>query len=145
MSLHTPKLIIIVYKCTCMSVLLVVPGAEPINAEVSPQTNYTKPASFSNNITYDCSVTPGNQPAWIINSFQLIHPTDGIVVEFAATGIFIEILSPNTTRLIISAEGRNTRLGEDSSNILECQCTGFRDLNRGEVTWTVSITSYSKP
>ncbi|XP_064398345.1 uncharacterized protein LOC135344964 isoform X2 [Halichondria panicea] len=81
----------------------------------------------------------------LLPAHQLINPTDSIFLDFTDTGIFIEILSTNTTRLIITAESRNTRLGEASSNILKCQCTGFRDLNRGEVTRTVSITTYNRP
>ena len=106
------------FPSPCILYIIYIDGT-PINAEVVPFVNYTNAVTFSVNTTYDCSVTPGNQPVWFVNTVQFIHPDDDIASTFARIGIFLEIISSNTTRLTITHEGRVRRLESQAPEVLQ--------------------------
>ena len=114
--------------------------------EVTPQTDITVAVTDPGNITYVCTVPTDAQPEWAVDTFQLVNPEDMIARQFAATGIYIEIVSPGVTRLVITPEGRDTRLMQKSMNTIVCRCTGIRsrDLEKGDTAITVSVTTYSE-
>ena len=114
---------------------------------VTPPTDYTLPITSDVNVTYDCAVDEGSQPEWTVDSFQIPSPDDSIALQFAQIGIFIEVLAPNMTRLIITPAGRMTLLrnaGITLKNIVNT-CRGIlNDLERGKQSVTVSVTVYGK-
>ena len=117
-----------------------------MTATVSPRTNLTVPVTHRENISYDCMVAPGARPEWAINNaFQFIHPDDTNTSQTVSSGIFIEIISPVVTRLVITPEARDARLGGESMNTIECKCRGIFEPDQEEATTVaVSVTTYSE-
>ena len=113
-----------------------------MTVSVTPRTNFTVPVTYHENISYDCMVAPGARPEWAVNStFQFIDRDDTITSQ----NIFIEIISPVVTRLVITPEARDARLQDESISTIEYKCRGVFELDREETTAVVvSVTSYSE-
>ena len=113
---------------------------------VTPSTNFTVPVTYRENISYDCMVAPGARPEWTVNStFQFIDRDDTVTSQIADNNIFIEIISPVITRLVITPEARDARLQDESMNTIECKCRGVFELDGEEITTVaVFVTIYSE-
>jgi len=68
-----------------------------------------------------------------------------IAMQFAAAGIFVEILSSNVSRLIVSQQWRTVNTPAGSTSTLMCDCTAVQGLmRRGTTSEPVRIITYGK-
>ena len=128
-------------------VFLFLAGATYNDVTVTPMSNFTVPVTYRKNINYDCMVAPGARPEWVIDKNTLLNPNDMITSQIVGNGIFIEIISPVVTRLVITPEARDARLQDESINTIECKCRGVFKLDQEETTTvavSVLVTIYSE-
>lgn len=119
--------------------------------EVVPATHQFRARNFTGNVTFVCNVTGENPSAgrdavWAVQQRQIQNQEDTVIRRsFADIGIFVEVLQPGVTALVITSEARLSYFRESppTPNIT-VMCAAFTNssLPLGEEGQQINVTTF---